>query len=81
MRQFKINQSITRRTGEALDKYLVEISRIPMISPDQEVELAQIIHKGGKAHPTKDLRGKCCFEMEGWHRRFIVLLSLHILHG
>ena len=30
---------------------------------------------------TKDLSGKCCFEMEGWHRRFIVLLSLHILHG
>ena len=48
MRQFKINQSITKRTGEALDKYLVEISRIPMITPEQEVELAQAIHKGGK---------------------------------
>ena len=48
MRQFKINQSITKRTGEALDKYLVEISRIPMITAEQEVELAQAIHKGGK---------------------------------
>jgi len=33
---------------ESLDKYLVEINRIPMITPDQEVELAQIIRKGGK---------------------------------
>ncbi len=48
MRQFKINQSITKRSGESLDKYLVDISRIPMITPDQEVELAQAIRKGGK---------------------------------
>ena len=48
MRQFKINQSITKRSGESLDKYLVDISRIPMITPDQEVELAQSIRKGGK---------------------------------
>ena len=48
MRQFKITQNITRRSEEALDKYLVEISRMPMITPDQEVELAQAIHKGGK---------------------------------
>lgn len=48
MRQFKITKSITTRSEESLDKYLVEISRMPMISPDQEVELAQIIKKGGK---------------------------------
>ena len=49
MRQFKIGYSITRRTEESLDKYLTEISRIPMISPEQEVELAQAIRRGGKA--------------------------------
>jgi RNA polymerase primary sigma factor len=48
MRQFKITKSITTRSEESLDKYLVEISRMPMISPDQEVELAQTIKKGGK---------------------------------
>lgn len=48
MRQLKISQNFTRRSEEALDKYLVEISRMPMITPDQEVELAQAIHKGGK---------------------------------
>ena len=49
MRQLKIGYSITRRTEESLDKYLTEISRIPMISPEQEVELAQTIRRGGKA--------------------------------
>ena len=48
MRQFKITQNITRCSEEALNKYLAEISRMPMITPDQEVELAQAIHKGGK---------------------------------
>jgi RNA polymerase primary sigma factor len=48
MKQFKINKNYTNRSEESLDKYLVEISRIPMITPDQEVELAQTIKKGGK---------------------------------
>ena len=48
MRQFKINKSITPRSEESLDKYLTEISRIPMISTDEEVVLAQAIHVGGK---------------------------------
>ena len=48
MKQFKINKNYTNRSEESLDKYLVEINHIPMITPDQEVELAQIIRKGGK---------------------------------
>ena len=48
MKQFKINKNYTNRSEESLDKYLVEINRIPMITPDQEVELAQIIRKVGK---------------------------------
>ena len=48
MKQFKINKNITNRSEESLDRYLVEISRVPMITPEQEVELAQIIRKGGK---------------------------------
>ena len=49
MRQLKIQKSITNRNSEALDKYLVEIGRAPMISIDEEIELAQIIRKGGGA--------------------------------
>ena len=48
MRQLKIDKRITDRSEESLDKYLVEISRIPMISIDEEVSLAQAIHAGGK---------------------------------
>ena len=47
MRQLKIQKSITNRSSEALDKYLVEIGRAPLISIDEEIELAQTIRKGG----------------------------------
>ena len=46
MRQLKITQSITNRASAALDKYLVEIGREDLITTDEEVELAQRIHKG-----------------------------------
>ena len=48
MRQLKINKSITNRQNAALDKYLVEIGREELISTDEEVELAQKIHKGDR---------------------------------
>lgn len=48
MRQLKIQKSITNRSSEALDKYLVEIGRVSMISVDEEIELAQKIRKGGR---------------------------------
>lgn len=47
MRQLKIQKSITNRSSEALDKYLVEIGRAPLISIDEEIDLAQKIKKGG----------------------------------
>lgn len=49
MRQLKINKSITNRASAALDKYLVEIGREELISTDEEVELAQRIHRGDRA--------------------------------
>ena len=55
MRQIKIISSITNRSEESLDKYLVEISRIPMISAEEEVELAQAIRAGGqKANKARE---------------------------
>ena len=48
MRQLKIQKSITNRSSEALDKYLVEIGRAQLISIDEEIELAQKIKKGGR---------------------------------
>lgn len=46
MRQLKISKSITNREQGALDKYLADIAKEPMISPDEEVELAQRIKMG-----------------------------------
>ena len=48
MRQLKIQRSITNRSSESLDKYPLEIGRLPMVSIDEETELAQLIRKGGK---------------------------------
>ena len=35
MRQLKIQKSITNRSSEALDKYLVEIGRQPLVTIDE----------------------------------------------
>ena len=61
MRQLKINKSITNRSSAALDKYLVEIGREELISTDEEVELAQRIHKGDKASDQSEpsICGQC----------------------
>ena len=43
MRQLKIATQITNRDSQAVEKYLQEISKIPMISPEEETVLAQRI--------------------------------------
>ena len=45
MRQLKINHSITNRDSESLEKYLQEISKIDLLSAEEEVELATNIKK------------------------------------
>lgn len=46
MRQLKITNKITNRESLALDKYLNDISKIPLLSPEDETHLAQRIKKG-----------------------------------
>ncbi|MEG1607862.1 MAG: RNA polymerase sigma factor RpoD/SigA [Mucinivorans sp.] len=46
MRQLKITKSITNRESASLDKYLQEIGREELVTVEEEVELAQRIHKG-----------------------------------
>jgi RNA polymerase sigma factor, sigma-70 family len=46
MRQLKVSVTITERGGEAIERYLQDINREEMISPDEETELARRIHKG-----------------------------------
>lgn len=46
MRQLKITKSITNRETQSLEKYLQEIGKLPMISAQEEVELASKIRNG-----------------------------------
>ena len=46
MRQLKISKSITNRELGSLDKYLADIAREDMVTPEEEVELAQRIKAG-----------------------------------
>ena len=46
MRQLKISQKVTNRDTPGLDKYLQDISRVDMITPDEEVDLAKKIQAG-----------------------------------
>src|SRR5512138_86493 len=48
MRQLKITKSITNRESQSLEKYLQDIGKEDMVTPQQEVELAQRIRRGDK---------------------------------
>ena len=61
MRQLKITKSITNRESASLDKYLQEIGREELISPGEEVELAQRIRKGDHAALEKLTRANLRF--------------------
>ena len=49
MRQLKITKQITSRDTPSIDKYLQEIGRIHLITPEEEVELATRIKNGDAA--------------------------------
>jgi RNA polymerase primary sigma factor len=46
MRQLKITNKITTRESVALDKYLNDIGKIPMLNPEDEADLARRIRDG-----------------------------------
>jgi len=46
MRQLKITKQVTNRDTPSLDKYLQEIGRVDLISPEEEVTLARKIKTG-----------------------------------
>jgi len=46
MRQLKITKSITNRESQSLEKYLQEIGKVELISPEEEVKLAILIKQG-----------------------------------
>ena len=49
MRQLKITRSITNRESQSLEKYLQEIGKVTLVTPEEEVQLASRIRHGDQA--------------------------------
>jgi RNA polymerase primary sigma factor len=61
MRQLKITKSITNRESPSLEKYLQEIGKVNLISPDEEVQLAARIKKGDRLALDRMVKGNLRF--------------------
>jgi RNA polymerase primary sigma factor len=61
MRQLKISKSITNRDTASLDKYLADIGKEELITPEEEVQLAQRIKAGDQAALEKLCRANLRF--------------------
>ncbi|MCB0374246.1 MAG: RNA polymerase sigma factor RpoD/SigA, partial [Muricauda sp.] len=46
MKHLKITSKITTRDSYSIDRYLSEISKLPLLSDNEEIELAQMVKKG-----------------------------------
>lgn len=64
MRQLKITKQLTNREITSLDKYLQEIGRLEMISPEGEVQLAQRIKAGDQIALEKLTKANLRFATE-----------------
>lgn len=61
MRQLKISKQVTNRETASLDKYLVEIGRVDLITAQEEVELARRIQAGDQRALDKLTRANLRF--------------------
>lgn len=61
MRQLKITPSITKRDSQSLDQYLNDISKIGMITADEEVTLTRLIRQGDQSALHKLTRANLRF--------------------
>ena len=53
MRQLKITKQITNRDTKSLEKYFQEVSKIDLITAEEEVELARRIREGDQVALNK----------------------------
>jgi RNA polymerase primary sigma factor len=61
MKQLKISKQITNRESQSLDKYLLDISRIELLTPEEEVDLAVKIAGGDDAALNKLVKANLRF--------------------
>lgn len=59
MRQLKITKSITNRESQSLEKYLQEIGKVDLITPEEEVNLAVKIKQGDQRALEKLTKANC----------------------
>ena len=68
MKQLKITSKITSRDSYSVDKYLTEISRLPLLKEEDEEELARRIRKGDQLAVDKLIKSNL---------RFVVSVAKH----
>ncbi len=61
MRQLKITKSITNRESQSLEKYLQEIGKVELVTPEEEVRLATLIKRGDQQALNKLTRANLRF--------------------
>lgn len=61
MRQLKITASITSRESESLERYLQEIGKIEMLTPEEEAELARRVKTGDQSALEKLIKSNLRF--------------------
>jgi RNA polymerase primary sigma factor len=61
MRQIKIAKQVTNRDTPSLDKYLHEIGKVRLVSPEEEVELARKIRLGDEKALNKLIKANLRF--------------------
>ena len=71
MKQLKIVRKITNRQSQSLDRYLQEISKVDLITADEEVMLAQRIKEGDQMALEKLTKANL---------RFVVSVAKHFQH-
>jgi RNA polymerase primary sigma factor len=61
MRQLKISKSITNRDSDSLERYLQEINRTELITPEEEVRLFSLIKRGDSIAKEKLIKANLRF--------------------
>lgn len=61
MKSLTINQSITNRSDASINLYFKDVSKLPMISPEEEIELAKKIQNGNKSAESKLIKANLRF--------------------
>ncbi|MEN9521796.1 MAG: hypothetical protein RL065_173 [Bacteroidota bacterium] len=61
MRQIKITTQITNRDSQSIEKYLQEIAKLDLVTPEEEVELARKIRLGDEVALEKMVRSNLRF--------------------